>query len=45
MLAGRDGPEADAHTLLVALGAEHMRAVVAELEQQRVCRVVVALAV
>jgi AcrR family transcriptional regulator len=35
LLAGREDPEADAHTLLAALGAEHLRAMLAELGEQR----------
>jgi AcrR family transcriptional regulator len=36
VLAGRADPEADAHTLLATLAAEHVQAVVAELGHQRV---------
>jgi AcrR family transcriptional regulator len=36
LLAGRADPDADAHTLLAALGAEHLRAVTAELGATRV---------
>jgi len=36
LLAGREDPDADAHSLLAALGAEHLRAVVAELGVARV---------
>jgi AcrR family transcriptional regulator len=43
MLAGRDDPEADAHTLLAALGAEHVGAVTTELGQARTRRAALAL--
>src|SRR5262245_31693827 len=36
LLAGRDDPEADAHTVLAALSAEHLRTVVAQLGPTRV---------
>jgi AcrR family transcriptional regulator len=38
MLAGRDDPDADAHTLLAALAAEHVRALTTELGHVRVRR-------
>jgi AcrR family transcriptional regulator len=43
-LLRRDDPPADAHTLLAALAAEHVNAVVGELGQDRLCRTVLALA-
>jgi AcrR family transcriptional regulator len=36
LMAGRDDPDADAHSLLAPLAAEHLRAVVAELGVDRV---------
>jgi AcrR family transcriptional regulator len=44
LLAGRDDPEADAHAVLAALGAEHVRVVVAELGHARVRRALLAMA-
>lgn len=44
LLAGRDDPAADAHGLLAALGAEHLRAVVSEVGEQRLRASVRALA-
>ncbi len=44
MLAGRDDPEAGAHTLLAVLAAEHVRAVAAELGPTRTRRAALALA-
>jgi AcrR family transcriptional regulator len=44
LLSDRDDPEADAHTLLAALAAEHVQVVAAELGQTRVRRAVVTLA-
>ena len=38
LLAGRADPDADAHTLLAALSAEHVRAVLPELGESRVRR-------
>lgn len=43
LLAVRDDPEADAHTVLAAFGAEHVRAVTAELGEARVRRAARAL--
>jgi AcrR family transcriptional regulator len=43
LLSGRDDPQADAHTLLAALAAEHVHAVVAELGPDRVRRAVLSL--
>lgn len=43
-LAGRDDPRADAHTLLAVLAAEHLHAVVTDLDQARVRRSALALA-
>jgi hypothetical protein len=43
MLAERDDPEADAHTLLAALAAEHVRAVTTELGHPRIRRAARAL--
>lgn len=42
-LAGREDPEADAHTVLAALAAEHVHAVAAELGPDRVRTTVVGL--
>jgi AcrR family transcriptional regulator len=44
LLAHRADPDADAHTLLAPLAAEHLRATVAELGEARVRRAVRALA-
>ena len=44
LLAGRDDPEVDAHTLLAALAAEHLHAVVSEAGELRVRRAVLGLA-
>lgn len=44
LLAGRADPEAEAHTLLAALGAEHVRVVAAQLGQARVRRALHRLA-
>lgn len=44
LLVGRPDPEADAHSLLAALAAEHVRAVTAQLGTERVCRATVELA-
>jgi AcrR family transcriptional regulator len=44
LLAGREDPEADAHTLLAALSAEHVRAVLPELGESRVRGTALALA-
>ena len=44
LLAGRADPEAEAHTVLAALGAEHVRVVAAELGQARVRRALHRLA-
>jgi AcrR family transcriptional regulator len=44
LLSGRDDPQADAHTLLAALAAEHVHAMAAELGAERVRRTVLALA-
>jgi AcrR family transcriptional regulator len=44
LLSGRNDPAADAHTLLAALAAEHVNAVVGELGQDRLRRTVLALA-
>lgn len=38
LLSGREDPEADAHTLLATVSAEHLRAVVAELGEERARR-------
>lgn len=35
LLAGRDDPDADAHTVLAALAAEHLHAMLPELGQER----------
>lgn len=35
LLDGREDPDADAHTLLAALGAEHLRAMLPELGEKR----------
>ncbi|MFD0575006.1 TetR/AcrR family transcriptional regulator [Dactylosporangium darangshiense] len=43
MLAGRDDPEADAHTLLAVLAAEHVRAIATELGHTRIRRAALAL--
>jgi AcrR family transcriptional regulator len=43
MLAGRDDPEADAHTLLAVLAAEHLRAVTTELGRARARRAALTL--
>ncbi len=43
MLAGRSDPEADAHTLLAALSAEHVRTVMPELRQTRIRRAALTL--
>jgi len=43
-IAGRDDPQAHAHTLLAALAAEHVHAVVAELGHTRVRRAALTLA-
>ena len=43
ILAERDDPEADAHTLLAALAAEHVRAVTTELGHTRTRRAALAL--
>lgn len=44
LLAGRDDPYADAHTVLAALAAEHLHAVLGELGRQRIRRSAFALA-
>src|SRR2546430_3189724 len=44
LLAGRVDPQADAHTLLAALAAEHIHAVMAELGHARLRRTALALA-
>jgi len=44
LLAHRPDPDADAHTLLAPLAAEHLRATVAELGEERVRRAIHALA-
>ena len=44
VLAGRPDPAADAHTMLAALAAEHVHAVVADLGQARVRQAASALA-
>ena len=44
LLSGRDDPQADAHTLLAALAAEHVHAVAAELGHSRMRRAVLAIA-
>jgi AcrR family transcriptional regulator len=44
LLSGRDDPQADAHTLLAALAAEHVHAVATELGHTRVRQAVLALA-
>jgi len=36
LLAGREDPDADAHALLAALGAEHLRAMMPELGEKRI---------
>jgi AcrR family transcriptional regulator len=43
MLADRDDPDADAHTLLAVLAAEHVRAVTTELGDTRTRQAVLAL--
>jgi AcrR family transcriptional regulator len=43
LLAGRADPDADAHALLAPLAAEHLRAVVAELGEERARRSTLAL--
>jgi AcrR family transcriptional regulator len=43
LLAGREDPEADAHTVLAVLSAEHVGAVLAEVGEQRVRRTARAL--
>jgi AcrR family transcriptional regulator len=42
LLAERDDPDADAHNLLAALGAEHIRAVIADLGRTRFRRAVLS---
>jgi AcrR family transcriptional regulator len=42
-LSGREDPQADAHTLLAALAAEHVHAVAGELGQERLRRAALAL--
>lgn len=44
LLAHRPDPDADAHTLLAPLAAEHLRATVAELGEERVRRAIHTLA-
>jgi AcrR family transcriptional regulator len=44
LLSGRDDPEADAHTLLATLAADHVQAVVTELGPARLRRAALALA-
>jgi AcrR family transcriptional regulator len=44
LLAGRDDPQADAHTVLAALAAEHVHAVAAEVGDARVRRAALSLA-
>lgn len=44
LLSGRDDPQADAHTLLAALAAEHVHAVVAELGHTRLRRTILTIA-
>ncbi|GAA1284576.1 hypothetical protein GCM10009609_57180 [Pseudonocardia aurantiaca] len=43
MPVGRGDPEADAHTLLAALSADHVRAVMPELGQTRIRRAALTL--
>ena len=43
LLSGREDPDADAHTLLAALGAEHLRAMLAELGEKRLRESVVGI--
>jgi len=43
LLADREDPDADAHTLLAALGAEHLRAMLAELGEKRLRASVVGI--
>jgi AcrR family transcriptional regulator len=44
LLDGRPDPKADAHTLLAALGAEHVKAVVADVGRARARRAALSLA-